>query len=407
MPADPPPRTRVHFTRAAWVWVAVAVVVAVVGWYKTINLLVLAGYFLLALLAVNLALAWRASARLRAERLPAPPAFAGETVTVTAEVFSEATQPLTTLVTAAAEGNRSAWLFAPLAPGDRQTITARWAFARRGRHRLGPLAVDSSYPLGLVHVTRELSGGDTALVLPAIGPVDLELFRHWLIRQRAGEGETHRPSRRASLGDGDVRGLRPYRLGDSPREIHWKTSARRNQLMVREYDCSEPIDVVLILDPWLPEAGDVSEILDPRGWEAKVAENREAARRLEWALSLAVSLGMALALGDHPAELTLIVPGRPPGVYHGRATTAFIRRAFADLAEIAGAADVPLTPAEVVRPRSNRAARVVISSRAGSPQAATLRAAGVSCADVHPGRPPNWFGAPPALAPGNRPTPPR
>ena len=382
----PTGRTRVRTTRAAWVWVMTAGVVTVVGWYKSINLLVLGGYFLLALLAVNLRLAWRASSRLRAVRHATPPAFAGETVTVAADIVNEASFPLTTLVTAAAGANRSAWMFSPLDSGDRQTVTARWNFARRGRHALGPLKVDSSYPLGLLHVERELAPDATVLILPVVGKIDLELFRYWLTRQEAGAGETHRPSRRATPGNGDVRGLRPYRPGDNPREVHWKTAARLNQLFVREYDQTEPMDLVLIVDPWLPKAaGD------------------EATRRLEWVLSLAVSLAVASAASDSPAELTLIVPGTPPAAFHGLATTTFVRRAFAALAELEGSADVPLVPADFVRPRSNRAARLVLSTRPRGPTAQALRAANLTCAEVTPDRPLSWFTPPLALAPnGNK-----
>jgi len=382
VPHTPTGRTRVRTTRAAWVWVLTALVVTVVGWYKSINLLVLGGYFLLALLAVNLRLAWRASAKLRAVRHPTPPAFAGETVTVTADVTNEASYPLTTVVTAEAGGNRSAWMFSPLASGDRQTVTARWSFARRGRYPLGPLKVDSSYPLGLLHIERELAPDAAVSILPLVGAIDLELFRYWLTRQEAGAGETHRPSRQATPGDGDVRGLRPYRPGDSPREVHWKTAARLNVLVVREYDRTEPMDLVLILDPWLPDS-----------------EDPEATRRLEWVLSLAVSLGVASAVSDSPAELTLIVPGTPPAAFHGRATTAFVRRAFAALAEIEGSADVPAVPADFVRPRANRAARLVLSPRSRGPTASALRAAGLTCAEVTPDRPPSWFTPPAALAP--------
>jgi len=380
-PAARRSRARVRMTRAAWVWVLTATVITAAGWYKSLNLLLLGGYFLLALLAVNLRLAWRASSRLRATRHPTPPAFVGETVTVTADIANDAAFPLTTLVTAAAGANRAAWMFAPIGSGDVKAITARWTFAQRGRHSLGPLTVDSSYPLGLLHVERRLADDDSVLILPPVGAIDLELFRYWLTRQEAGAGETHRPSRRATPGSGDVRGLRPYRPGDSPREIHWKTAARRNQLFVREYDRTEPMDLVLVLDPWLPGGA-----------------SAEAVRRLEWVLSLAVSLAVASAVSDSPAELTLIVPGTPPASFHGRATTAFVRRAFAALAELRGSADSLPVPADFVRPRANRAARLVLSSRTAGPTTLALRAAGLTCAEVTPDRPVTWFTPPTALA---------
>ena len=386
--------TRIRFTRAATVWSVVAVLIAVVGWYKTINLLVLAGYFLLALLAVNLRLAWRASSRLSVSRKPVPPAFAGELVALTAEIRNDAAHPITTLVTARSADNRTAWMFAPLAAKDQRTITARWTFSRRGRHVLGPIVVDSSYPLGLVHVVRSLAGEASVQVLPTLGNANMEQFRRWLVRQNAGEGETRRPSRRPALGTGEVRGLRPYRPGDTPREIHWKTSARRNQLWVREYDRTEPLDLILIVDPYLPEAHAVSEVVNPKEWEAKRLDNREAERRLEWVLSLVATLGFAAAESDAPPQLTLVLPGKTMQVVTGRAGVAFVRQAFAGLADVVGTAETLRIPLDAVRPKAGNAARVVVSPRSGGAIAATLRGQGISCAEASADRPPNWFTPP-------------
>jgi uncharacterized protein (DUF58 family) len=50
----------------------------------------------------------------------------------------------------------------------------------------------------------------------------------------------------------DFHGLRAFRSGDSPHWIHWRTSARRGELMVREFE-DTPIDnLVLIIDPFCP-----------------------------------------------------------------------------------------------------------------------------------------------------------
>ncbi|MGL6073462.1 MAG: DUF58 domain-containing protein [Fimbriiglobus sp.] len=395
----PQPRPKIRLTRAAWVWLAVALMIVLVGWYKTINLLVLSGYILIALMAVNLLLAWRASSRMRAERMPTPTAFAGETVTIQAEISNEGDQAITTLVTAMSPLNQSSWLLAPLDGEAKKPITARWSFPKRGRHSLGPLTVDSSYPLGLIHVIRELVPEDHILVLPQLGTVEIEPFRVWLRRQTAGEGETRRPSRQAAPGGGDVRGLRAYRPGDSPRQIHWKTSARRNQLLVMEYDKIEPLDVVLILDPYLPDLGAVSDIVEQSTWARQIHERQESERRLEWMLSLTATLAMSLSRADTPAMLTLMIPGTPPKSEHGRAAPAFIRRAFTEIAEIVGMASVPIVPADFVRPRSGRATRIVMTSRERSPLTKSLRAAGLSTIEVSAMRPPVWFHPPASLVP--------
>ncbi len=50
----------------------------------------------------------------------------------------------------------------------------------------------------------------------------------------------------------EYHGLRDYRSGDSPRWIHWRTSARRGELMVKEFEQQNEQDLAILIDPWLP-----------------------------------------------------------------------------------------------------------------------------------------------------------
>ena len=59
--------------------------------------------------------------------------------------------------------------------------------------------------------------------------------------------------RRVTTDQADVRGVRPYRPGDPIRGIHWRSSARRGELMVREYDAAPSPELVLVVEPWLPD----------------------------------------------------------------------------------------------------------------------------------------------------------
>ena len=378
--SDVPPSSRlsVRLTRAVGIWIAVAVVLGFVGWFKSINLLLILGYVLGVLLVLNAWLAWRTVRRVRATRLPTPPVFPGETAAVRVEVTNPSAGPAHALLVDHSAGNRDAWLLAPLRPGETRRLTARWAFATRGRHRIGPLVADASYPFGVVRVTRSVADDGSVLVLPAVGAVDLEMFRRWLIRHGSGDTNTRRPTRRPLFGQGDVRGIRPYRTGDSPRDVHWKTTARRGQLLVREYDQAEPLDLVLLIDPWLP-----------------ASPGRADVGRLEWALSAATTLGKAWCEVGHVTDVTLVVPGSPPVVETGRGTPAFARRAFVHLAELTGTPDVPAVSPAAIRRRTNRSARVLVSSRSGSPVAAALRAAGMPFNTVDPTDPPKWY-TPPA-----------
>jgi uncharacterized protein (DUF58 family) len=382
--ADPtrsPGRLSLPWSVRVW-WLGAALVLAGVGWFKTINLLLLLGYVLLALIAVNAWVAWRAARRLTASRRPTATVFPGEGVVVSVDVANPSTRPVTALITDRAGWNRAAWFLAPLGSGKSRNLTARWTFPVRGRQVVGPLAVEASYPFGLVKAVRELAAPGEVLVLPALGRVDLNGFRRWLARGSSGESRSRRLSRRAAPGTGDVRGLRPYRPGDSPRDIHWRSSARRNQLLVREYDRGDPVGLVIVVDPWVPAE----------------ASTPEADRRLEWALSVATTIGQTWCDNDDGSDLTLIVPGSPPRVRSGRCTPGFVRQAFAVLADLTGSADVPPVAPSLAR-RSSRAARVVVSTRPTSPVADALRSAGLPCATVDPTAAPVWFTPPETTRP--------
>lgn len=380
-PTPSPVRLRMSWSVRVW-WVGSALVLAGVGWFKSINLLLLLGYVLLALVGVNAWVALRSARRLTATRRPVSPVFPGEAVVVTAEVTNPSPRPVTALIAERSGWNRAAWFLAPLGAGGARALSTRWKFSTRGRHRIEPFAVEVSYPFGLVQAVRELGGPGEVFVLPAVGRVDLAGFRRWLARGVSGESPTRRPSRRAAPGTGDVRGLRPYRPGDSPRDIHWRSSARRDQLLVREYDRGDPVGLVIVIDPWVP------------GGPA----TPEASRRLEWALSLATTLGQAWCDSDDGSDLTLIVPGSPPAVRAGRSTPGFVRQAFVVLADLTGSPDVPTAVPAQAR-RSSQAARVVVSTRPASPVADSLRSSGLPCAAVDPTAGQNWFVPPEGCRP--------
>lgn len=374
MPDDalPPPTLRI--TRPGLGWAAIALMLAIIGWSKGINLLLLLGYFLLALLLVNAWVARRMIRNVKGRRRPGVAVFAGERVAHSVEIENASNQVAAILIVDGAAGREARWLLPDFPPGGSETLRAEWTFPARGRYPVGPLAVQSEFPLGLVCWEQAIEPPVDQLVLPSVGRVDVDDLRRWVARSSSGEGQTRRPARRQSPGLGDVRGVRPYRPGDSPRDIHWRTTARRNMLVVREYDQTDPIHLVVILDPWVP-VGDASA-------------------DLEWALSAAMSVGWAWAIADEPGDLTLIVPGNPPTSRTGRATPGFVRSAFAPLAGLTGMTTVPTVPTAAVRLQAARTARMVISSRPDSPILSDLRRGGVPVAAVHPKAPPGWYHVP-------------
>lgn len=103
----------------------------------------------------------------------------------------------------------------------------------RGSYHQLTFAVRSSAPLGFVQWRRTI-----ICALPValdIGPWPTEAATDDL--RMAG-----------ASGDEDVRGIRSYRPGDSPRLVHWAATARTGDLMVRETDGAKPAPIVIVVE---------------------------------------------------------------------------------------------------------------------------------------------------------------
>lgn len=359
----------------------VAGLLATVGVMKSINLVLLMSYLLGALLLVNVVIAWRTVRRVAVTRREHGPAFAGEPVTHVAEVTNAGGTWLTVTVrevrSAAQQADPRSWFVPGLQPGRTALTSVERVYHRRGKHPVPAIEAVSGYPFGLARFTRVLTAETGVLVLPPIGTVDVTQMRRWMVRSGTGDSRVSRPSPRHGPADGDLRGVRPYRPGDSPRDVHWKTTARRGTLMVREYDALAPLDLVLVVEPWVPT----------------VPTDRRAAAKLEWVLSLATSMAWAWVNSDLGGRLTLIVAGEKATDVSGTGTPHFVRTGFARLAEVVGTPAVSLVLPPSVR-RSRHAARVVISTRPNSPLLATVRAGVGSAAALDPSAPPVWFAPP-------------
>ncbi|GHH62396.1 membrane protein [Streptosporangium violaceochromogenes] len=112
----------------------------------------------------------------------------------------------------------------------------------RGRYSIGPLTVRIGDPFGLVELTRSFSVGDTLVVTPRV----VALPRVRLSGERAGGGESRTRSM-AAAGDDDV-APREYRYGDDLRRVHWRSTARHGELMVRREEQQWQSRGALLLD---------------------------------------------------------------------------------------------------------------------------------------------------------------
>jgi uncharacterized protein (DUF58 family) len=198
-------------------------------------------------------------------------------------------------------GNASRWRAATLVAQDRcaggripvplvrlrpaQDTEVRYPVpsSRRGVVDVGPLTVERRDPLGLVTLSRSHGGTARVWVHP-----------RWYAMAATPTGVTRSLDGRVDRvphGSITFDKLRQYVLGDELRHVHWRTTARIGELMVREHvDTSLPRLVVLLDDR-------AASYSDPEFFEA--------------ACEAAASVIAAATREDLPIELLLVDGGQP------------------------------------------------------------------------------------------------
>jgi uncharacterized protein (DUF58 family) len=159
-------------------------------------------------------------------------------------VTAERRSPTIAVADAFDHGRRAArFLLAPLAAGEEARAAYRFPTDRRGRFEVGPLRATLADPFGLASASRRVLGTEQVIVYPRVhdivAPPDiggLDLDRdHPAVRPRVESS-------------GDFMTLREYAPGDDLRHVHWRSTARRGHLMMRQNETRRRAPVLLMLD---------------------------------------------------------------------------------------------------------------------------------------------------------------
>ena len=170
-------------------------------------------------------------------------------------------------------GTRPRFVLDRIEAGGSRRITYRLQSDRRGKFAIGPLNVRVADAFGLVRLGRLVALPGTLVVTPAITLPAVDGVRRHLAQARAAT----RASTAAAAGEDDVV-PRAYRDGDDLRRVHWRSTARYGELMVRREE-----------QRWRNRA---ALFLDTRG---RAHAGRGPASSFEYAVSAAASIGVHLA----------------------------------------------------------------------------------------------------------------
>ena len=113
---------------------------------------------------------------------------------------------------------------------------------RRGEYKIGPLVVRTSDPFGMFPQEVVFGSEETILVNPKI--IDIPDFATTSIQHL---GETSRRQRTRVLST-DVASVREYESGDDLSKIHWLSTARTGQMMVKQFDQGSSGDMWVLFD---------------------------------------------------------------------------------------------------------------------------------------------------------------
>jgi uncharacterized protein (DUF58 family) len=186
--------------------------------------------------------------------------------------------------------------------------SARWQRAvqyrvrprRRGLVTIGPLVLHAEDPFGCVVVSRTVTAPSTLTVTPAVTVLPaIRIPGEW-----SGSGES-RPRAVAAAGEEDVT-VRPYARGDDRRRVHWRASARYDQLMVRREE-----------QPWQSRA---TVLLDTRTHGHHHPERARGGddSSFEWAVSAAASVGVHLLTRGYAVRLVTDHGSAVSAAWHDR-----------------------------------------------------------------------------------------
>ncbi len=177
-----------------------------------------------------------------------------------------------------------------LASGMTATTRAALKAMRRGRYRIAPVMASSSFPFGVFQWTRRKNSTAQALIVhPAFQPL-----RH-LSLPVGRRFQRHGNTMVSKVGESpDFSGCRDFRSGDDPRRIHWPSSARHGELVVKEFQEEYLPRIAVVLDTFVPRKPFAKSLF--RRTDGVIPE-------LEAAISLTASLADYLARGDYIVDI--------------------------------------------------------------------------------------------------------
>jgi uncharacterized protein (DUF58 family) len=282
-------QVRFRLTREGWHFLFVLVFIFVGAVIREINLLILLAGTMIGLLVLH----WRFGSRvlhgLRLRRIAPARTSVGIATEVALEITNTRTRLGSWLILAEDQLQKIApntqrlvekgvTLVDEIQP--QRTMVGRYELMihERGKYRLGSTTLSTRFPIGLGRSWRTLDNAWELTVHPRRGRL-LPACRSLLQSDREGNA---RAMPRSSVHEGEFYGLRDWQTGDSRRWIHWRTTAKKGELSVRQFEQLQRQRLSIVLDLY----------------QSKTKPTAEERGAIELAISFAATLASDLVNRD-------------------------------------------------------------------------------------------------------------
>lgn len=302
-----------------WCYLAILAVLFLGALIRDINLLMLLFGMLAGPVVYSLWYGWFALRKLEVRRELPDQAHAGQPFEVTIEltnqrrlfgVWAIMVNDAIRVVEGRASAREAGLVFLYLGARKSKKLSYQIQLLERGTYEFGPLVISTRFPLGLFRRTIVVPQVERLTVWPRLG----ELTGRTQIGADLADHVSKQMHRQRGFVEGDFFGLRDWRSGDSRRWIHWPTSARMGELMVRQFERHRAPDLAVIVDLWQPQRATGAQL-----------ENSELA------VSFAATL-VADACRRGGSQVTLAIAGHEQRIARGAASAGIFKQMLNELA---------------------------------------------------------------------------
>jgi uncharacterized protein (DUF58 family) len=247
-----------HPTRQGWIVAACAAATGVLGRvFGVLELYILAAALVTALVAAYFVVLLRRP-RVAVRRWVRPEVLtAGDVGRVDLVVRPSGTgwRPSFELIEAVGDDRTARMAVSPMRGGRQKSAGYRVPTERRGVLTIGPLVALRTDLLGLARSVDVVSGVDEILVAPRAFELPMPELGDGILGR-------HLQVQSVRLGPGEFHSLREYVPGDEPRTIHWRASARSDDLKVRQYSAEGLRRCTVVLDQRIPSGNAHAEAFE-------------------------------------------------------------------------------------------------------------------------------------------------